>query len=367
MSLRRSRAHLAAALTSLAALVLLPAWAASDDRRIVRLYNWVDYINPKVIADFEDETGIDVIIETYTSSEQAEARLLLGGQGFDLVVVYSQQVDRLAKAGAIEPFDADLVPNRSGVDTSIMALMPGAASDAMLTMPYFWGTTGIGYNVKELENRFPEGIPRSWGLIFEPELTRRIESCGVHVIDAPETAIGAALAWLGLDPRSKNPDDVEAAMTVIERASAHWRAIDSELINAMATGASCVTLAWSTEVLLAMGSAADGLEVGYMLPKEGSEIWVDSFAIPRGAPHREEAHELVNFLLRPDIAARLTNWSQAANAVPASTPMVKREIVSNPGVYPPEDMRERFYPLAAISVGMQAEINNRWMWIKLPK
>ncbi|SDZ90574.1 extracellular solute-binding protein [Rubrimonas cliftonensis] len=364
---RRSRAGVAAALTSLAALVLLPAMATADASRMVRLYNWVDYINPKVIADFEKETGIDVVIETYTSSEQAEARLLLGGQGFDLVVVYSQQIDRLAKAGVIEPFDLDLVPNSAGVDTSIMALMPGAASDATLTMPYFWGTTGIGYNVKELERRFPEGVPHSWGLIFEPELARRLESCGVHVIDAPETAIGAALAWLGLDPGSKNPEDIEAAMAAIERASVHWRAIDSELINAMATGASCVTLAWSTEVLLAMASAAQGLEVGYMLPREGSEIWVDSFAIPRGAPHRKEAHLLVNYLLRPDVAARLTNWSQAANAVPGSKPMVSAEIVSNPGVYPPEEMRERFYPLAAVGTGMQSEINNRWMWLKLPK
>jgi putrescine transport system substrate-binding protein len=343
-------------------------WASASPAsdRVLRLYNWVDYIDPEVVADFETETGIDVVIETYTTSEQAEARLLLGGQGFDLVVVYSQQVDRLARAGVIEPFDLAKIPYSDGVDTSIVSMMPGAAADFGLAMPYFWGTTGIGYNVKELERRFPEGVPQSWDLIFDPETARRVEDCGIHVVDAPETAIGAALAWLGRDPRSRSEADVDVALAAIEAASSRWRAIDSEVINALSTGASCVTLAWSTEVLLAVEAAKKGVQVGYMLPREGSEIWVDSFVMPRGAADRAEAHAFVNFLLRPDIAARLTNWSYAANAVPASAPMISPEIMSDRGIYPSEEDRKRFYPLAALSPTVQAELNNRWMWIKLP-
>jgi putrescine transport system substrate-binding protein len=348
-----------------ATLAALPG-AVPAEGASLRLYNWVDYIDPGVVADFEAETGIDVVIESYTSSEQAETRLLLGGQGFDLVVVYSQQVDRLAHAGAIEPFDRSAMPNAVGIDTSILSMMPGAAADLSLAMPYFWGTTGIGYNMDALAERFPEGAPRSWDLIFDPATAKRVEDCGVHVIDAPETVIGAALAWLGRDPRSQAPEDIEAAMTAIEAAAPHWRAIDSELINALATGASCVTLAWSTEVLLAMDSAKEGLSVDYILPKEGSEIWVDSFVIPAGAPNREEAHRFVDFLLRSDIAARLTNWSYAANAVPAANSMVDPAILADPRVYPLEADREHFFPLSSFAAELQSEVNSRWMWLKLP-
>jgi putrescine transport system substrate-binding protein len=179
--------------------------------------------------------------------------------------------------------------------------------------------------------------------------------------------IGAALAWLGRDPRSQAPEDVNAAFEAIEAAAPLWRAIDSEMVNALSTGASCVTLAWSTEVLLARESAAKGIEVGYMLPEEGSEIWVDSFVIPAGAQHREEAHRFVDFVLRPDIAARLTNWSYAANAVPASAPFVEGEILDDPRIYPADEDRAKFYPLSSFDTQLQSDVNSRWMWIKLPR
>jgi putrescine transport system substrate-binding protein len=160
---------------------------------------------------------------------------------------------------------------------------------------------------------------------------------------------------------------VAAALAAIEAAAPRWRAIDSELINALSTGASCVTLAWSTEVLLAQQGAAAGVTVGYMLPREGMEIWVDSFAIPAGAPNRDAAHRFVDFILRPDIAARLTNWSYAANAVPASLPMVDPAIVADPGVFPLQEGRARAFALPALDAATQAELNRRWMWLKLPR
>lgn len=346
-----------------AAIAVIIANAASAAETL-RILNWVDYLAPEIIEQFQTETGIEVVVDTYSSTEQAEAMLLAARTGgVDVAVAYSQQIRRLINGRMIQSLDLTLLPNISGVDQTITGPIDPAVDQ--FAAPYLWSTTGVGYNVDMVQSRLPDGAVDSWAMVFDPELLTKLQDCGVMVIDNPETVVGGAMSWLGIDPSKPTLEDIDRAFAVIDAARPFWTTIESETIDPLSSGKVCVTMAWSTEVMLAIDIAQEGVSLDYIIPTEGSEIALDNLVISSGASNVAGAHKFIDFMMRPEIIALATNAAFAANAIPASTSHVDGEILNDPKIYPTDADRGQLYTLAQNPALVQASINDRWMMTRI--
>jgi putrescine transport system substrate-binding protein len=342
---RRMAAALAAA-TLTAGLMGVPA-AAQD--QVLRVFNWNDYIAPETLTRFTAETGIRVTYDTYDSNEVLDARLRAGRSGYDLVVpsaspFLAQQIP----AGLYQPLDRGKIPNWRNLDPAIMRGLEHYDPGNRFAVPWMWGTTGIGYNVDRVRQILPNAPVNSLRMVFDPQIVARFRGCGVEVLDSPTDVFPAALAFLGLSPDSKALPDLTRATEMLQRVRPNIRRFhSSEYINDLANGDACVVFGYSGDIIQAARRAREanrGVQIAYAIPLvEGALQWTDAWAIPVGAPNVEAAHRFLDFLLRPEIAALNTNFIGYANAVPASLPMVDAAIRDNASIYPPDDVRRRFY------------------------
>jgi len=229
---------------------------------------------------------------------------------------------------------------------------------------YMWGTTGIGYNVRKVEEITGSDTITSWATIFDPEQLKKFESCGIHVLDAPSEVIPAALNYLGLDPNSTNPDDLQKAEDLLLKIRPYIRKFhSSEYINALANGDICLAIGWSGDVFQARDRAAEadqGVEVSYAIPKEGAQMWFDQMAIPADAPHVEEAHEFLNYMMKPEVIAKASNYVFYANGNKASQEFLDEEVVGDPAVYPDAETTEKLYTKMPYDSKTQRLISRIW-------
>jgi putrescine transport system substrate-binding protein len=354
------------ALVIAAGLLALPAAAAE---RQVNFYNWSDYIDPAVIEAFSRETGISVKYDTFDSNDMLETKLLAGKSGYDLVVPTAYFLERQIKAGIFQKLDKARLANLGNVWDEIARRLAAYDPGNQYAVNYMWGTTGIGYNVASARAALGGAAAiDSWAVVFAPERIGKFKDCGVHMLDSSDDVLSAALNYLGLDPNTADPAQLDKAAGVLVAVRPFVRKFhSSEYLNALASGEICLALGFSGDIKQAQKRASEaknGVDVGYAIPKEGAQLWFDNLAIPRDARHPLEAHALIDFLLRPQIAAKNTNFIAYANGVAASRPFVDQAILEDRGIYPDEATMRRLYTITAHDQKTQRLINRLWTRIK---
>ncbi|QPH54486.1 polyamine ABC transporter substrate-binding protein [Pontivivens ytuae] len=357
--------HKTACLAAL--LTTLPAGLMAQD--VLNVYNWSDYIAEDTIAQFEEEFGVTVNYDVYDSNEVLEARLFAGNTGFDIVVPTSDFLRRQAAAGVYMPLDRDRLPNLANMDAELMEAASAYDPGNEHAIIYMWGTTGIGYDAAKITERLGEDAPLdSWSLIFDPEIVSQLADCGVTMLDAPTEMLPAAMNYLGLDPRSTDTADFEAGAELLESIRPHVRYFhSSQYISDLANGDVCLSVGWSGDIFQAQARAAEaenGVEITYVIPDEGALQWFDMMAIPADAPNPDLAHEFINFIMRPDVTADITNYVWYANANEASMELVDEEITSDPAIFPTEETAEGLYPAAVYDARTDRTVNRLWTQVK---
>ena len=339
-----------------------PAAAAAG--RVVNVYNWADYIEPQVIADFEKATGIKVNYDTFDSQEMLETKLLAGSSGYDVVVVSSDKLARLAPVGTFRKLDYSLLPASKNLDQGLLAALATFDAGNEHAVGYLWGTTGIGYDARKLQELAPWAPTDSWQLVFDPKAAAAMASCGVSIIDAPSEVVGVALMALGKNPNEINAGTIGQAERLLLGIRPSVRKIDSDAqIEDLAGGSACLLVTWGTNVGLARMRAQEArkdVDFRYVIPREGTVQWFDSLAIPADAPHVTAAHAFIDFLLQPEIAARNSNYVGIATANGAALPLVDEALRNDPGIYPTADVRSRLVPLRARTQEESRLENRAW-------
>ena len=346
------------------------AWA---QERVVNVYNWSDYIDPKVLEDFTRETGIKVVYDTYDSNEVLETRLLAGKTGYDVVVPSGTFLQRQIAAALYQKLDKAKLPHAQGLWPEVMARLAVYDPGNLYAVNYMWFTTGIAYNVDKAKERLGDSLSGldSWDIVFKPENLKKFADCGVYVLDSPEDLFTIALRYLQLDPNSKKPADLKRAAALLAAMRPYVKKYhSSEYINALANGDICLAIGWSGDTFQARNRAhesANGVEIAYVVPKEGTLMSLDSLAILKDAPHVEEAYAFIDFLLRPEIAARNTNATNFANGVLASRPFIAKDIIDNKSIYPDDALMARLFTVTTYDQPTQKYVTREWTRIKTGK
>ena len=355
------------ALVALLALIV-SAMAAHADDKVVNVYNWSDYIDPKVLDEFTKETGIRVVYDTYDSNEVLETKLLAGNTGYDVVVPSGTFLQRQIQAGVYQKLNKALLPNMKGLWPEIMQRLAVYDPGNLYAVDYMWFTTGIAFNVDKAKERLDGKLPDSWSLIFNPANLKKFADCGVYVLDSPEDLFTPALKYLGLDPNSKNPADIRKAADLLAKMRPYVKKFhSSEYINALANGDICLAVAWAGDSFQARNrarEAGNGVNIDYVIPKEGTLMSLDTLAIPKDAPHVAEAHQFINFLMRPDIAARNTSVTNFANGVSASIPYIDKDVLDNKSIYPDADILKRLFTVTTYDAAVQKVVTREWTRVK---
>jgi putrescine transport system substrate-binding protein len=351
-----------------AALLSVLSLSAQAQTRVVHVYNWSDYIDPKVLSDFTRETGIRVVYDTYDSNETLETKLLAGKTGYDVVVPGATFLSRQIKAGIYQKLDLTRLPNAKGLWPDVMKRLAIYDPGNEYSLPYMWYTTGIAYDVKKARHRVGDRALDSWETVFNPEVLKQFASCGVYMIDSPEDVLTSALRYLRIDPNSKKPEDIRKAAEAVLRVKPSVKKFhSSEYINALANGDICLALGWAGDSFQARNRAKEannGVEIDYVIPKEGTLMSMDALAILKDAPHPAEAYAFIDYLLRPDVAARNSSVIQYANGVLASKPVMDKAVLDNKAIYPSDEVMARLYTVSPNELGVQRVMTREWTRVK---
>jgi putrescine transport system substrate-binding protein len=338
------------------------------EEKVLYVYNWADYIGESTIRDFEARTGIKVTYDVFDSAEVLTTKLLTGGSGYDVVVPSGGSTYRLGQSGALQKLDPSKLKNLANLDSRIMQLVAANDPGNELAVPYLWGTTGIGYNPDLVEKVLGTRAVDSLAAVFDPAVASKLAACGITMLDSPADMFQAAFIYLGLDPNSHRPEDIAAAETLLARVRPYVRYFhSSRYVGDLASGEVCVSIGWSGAVLQARARGAEAetpLEVVYVIPKEGAPVWFDMVAIPVDAPHPENAHAFIDYLMEPEVIADITNVVGQANGNAASLGFVEESLRTNPAVYPSSDDFGRLTVDKAFSPDMLRTIGRAWARIQ---
>jgi putrescine transport system substrate-binding protein len=329
---------------ALAVLALPPPHAAAQPQTL-NIYNWSDYIAPGLLDRFTRETGIRVRYDVYDSLETLEAKLSAGRSGYDLVVpTLEPTFARLLRAGALRPLDRARIPNLANLEPTMMRRAAQVDPGNRFGAIYLWGTTGLGFRPDRVRAVLGADAPLdSLDLLMRPENAQRLARCGIMVMDSATDVVPVVLRWLGRDPESAETADLRAAEQALLAIRPHLRAIPGSggIVDALATGEVCLALTYSGDVIQAAARARQagrGVEVTYAAPREGAPLTFDMMAIPTDAPNPDAAMAFIDFVLRPEVMAEITNATRYPNAVPASRPLLAPEVRGDPNVYPPDEV-----------------------------
>lgn len=353
-------------------LSLSAAGPAASQNGELRIYNWSDYIAPEVLDAFKKETGVTVVYDTFDQMETVETKLLAGKTGYDLIVVTASFLPRHIPLGLYAPIEAAKIPNLANAWPEIQARLAKYDPGNKFAVNYMWGTTGVGYNVAKVREQLgPGAVIDSWRILFDPDQLKKLSNCGVHVLDAVEEMFPAALRHLGLDPDSKREADLNKAADLLRRMRPHVQKFhSSEYINALANGDICLAVGYSGDVLQARKRAEEaknGVEIAYAIPKEGALMWFDSFVMPKDASNREAALKFIDFVNRPAMAAKNSDFIQYANGNLASQALLSAAVRDNPGIYPPAQVMGRLYTITPYDQKSQRLVNRLWTRVKTGK
>lgn len=347
---------------------LLTISAAAEEEKVLNVYNWSDYIAEDSIANFEERTGIKVNYDVFDSNEVLEGKLLAGSTGYDIVVPSGSFLERQIQAGVFAELDKSKLENYGNLDEEILERVAAHDPENNHAIPYMWGTTGFGYNINKVTEAMPDAPVDSWDMLFNPDVVSKFKDCGVTLLDAPTEVFANLMGYLGRDPNSESKEDVklfEEHMLKVRPYIKYFHS--SQNINDLANGEICIAMGWSGDMLIARDRADEaeqGVELAYVIPKEGAVIWFDNLAIPSDAPHPENAHLFLDYIMEPEVVAAISNYVFYANANSASLPHVVDDVKTDAGIYPSDEVKAKLFPDLADSPKFTRLLTRAWTKIK---
>jgi putrescine transport system substrate-binding protein len=350
--------------TALFGLCISPLQA----EQVINLYNWGDYIDTEVLDEFEAEYNIRVNMDTYDSAEIVDTKLLTGSSGYDVVIHASSNSAPLMAIGVFHPVDFSRITNIKHLDPIIYQTLQQRYGENFGGVPYMWGTTGIAYNTRMIAERMPDAPLHSSAMLFDPAIISKFADCGVTMLDDPSAVLSMALLYLGYPPDSYDREhlrEVEELFAVLRPYIKYYN--NSKMLLDLPSEEVCLAMTWSGDFAVANMRAREAgldIEIRYQVPMEGATDWMDNLYIPADAPNADGAYLLIDFLTRPEIAARNTNLTGYANAVGGATPLVDKEISQDKAIYPDAEIWQRLYPSDVLPPKQQRVRTRSWTKIK---
>ena len=353
---------------SLLLLALLLPFGLHAQEKVLNVYNWTDYIDPKALEQFKQQTGAAIHYDVYDSLETLEGKMLAGHSGYDIIVPTSEPTfSRLIAAGALLPLDTSKLPNLAGEDPALLQRVATSDPGNRYGAIYLWGTIGLGEIPSKIKALFPDAPVDSWDLLLKPENAKRLAPCGITMMDSATDVIPSVLKYLHHDPSSTDPKDLADVEKTLMAIRPYIRTFASGgMVEALAAGQTCLGLDYSGDVIQAASRAKEAkqAEVDYVAPKEFTQLWFDMLAMPKDAPHPDLALQFINFILQPSVIAGVTNTVQYPNAVPASKPMVDAAVRDNPNVYPDAAALSRSFTVTAVKEAAVRARTRMWARFK---
>jgi putrescine transport system substrate-binding protein len=344
------------------------AAADAEEEKVLNVYNWSDYIEPSVLQGFAKEFGIKVNYDVFDANEVLETKLLAGHTNYDVVVPSAPFLQRQITAGVFQKLDKSLLPNLKNLDPDISRRVALYDPGNAYAVTYMWVTSGPGYNVAKIKERMPDAPVDSLRMFYDPAVIAKFKDCGVSVLDAPSEVVGTVLIFLGKDANSEKPEDLKAAEDVLMSIRPYVRYVNSSrYIEDLANGEICLALGWSGDVKQAHDRAKDAgknVDISYTIPRDGTLMNFDMLAIPADAPHPRNAHLLINYLLRPEVAAKNSNLVKYANGDSASYELLDPSVKGDPNIYPPPELRAKLVPELAKSQRFERLLTRTWTRFK---
>ncbi|RFD29077.1 spermidine/putrescine ABC transporter substrate-binding protein PotF [Pseudomonas sp. GL93] len=347
------------------------AGAAQADSKVLHVYNWSDYIAPDTIANFEKESGIKVVYDVFDSNETLEAKLLAGKSGYDIVVPSNSFLAKQIKAGVYQELDKSKLSNYGNLNKSLLKAVSVSDPDNKHAFPYMWGSMGIGYNPEKVKAALGVDKIDSWDVLMKPENIAKLKSCGVSFLDSPTEMLPVALHYLGLPTDTTKKADLKQAEDLfmkIRPSIGYFHS--SKYISDLANGNICVAVGYSGDIEQAKTRAAEAggkVKIAYDIPKEGAGSFFDMVAIPKDAENVDAAYAFMNYLLKPDVMAAITNSVRFPNGNEKATALVDKDITSDPGIYPSAEVQSKLYAIADMPAATQREMTRSWTKIKSGK
>ncbi len=348
-------------------LVFTPAVFAEEEK-VVNFYNWADYIGPDTIANFEKEYGIKVNYDIYDTTNIVDAKLLAGNSGYDVVIHSAAFSPRLINAGVFQALDKTRLDNWRHLDPGLMNKLGSFDPGNRYGAPYMWGTTGIMFNVDMLKQRIPGVSLDNADFFFDEKNLARLADCGVSLFDGPSDTLPSFMIYLGHDANSIEPSHLKEVENLVRSLRPHIRYFSSaKMLIDIPNGEMCAAMSWSGDYGVARRNAEEAgidINIAYAMPSRGVHVWFDILLIPADAPHPENAHLLINYLMRPDVVAAISNFTGYANGNKAATPLLDRKIKDDPGIYPDESIKKKLQPVLMYEPKKERVRSRTWTRIK---
>lgn len=348
-------------------LLSLPAQA----EEIVNVYNWSDYIEESILTDFEKETGIKVVYSVYDSVELLKTKLLTGASGFDVVFPTASELPPLIQAKVFKPLDKSKLPNLKHEWKIIADNVAVYDKDNAHTVNYMWGTNGLGLNIDKIKAVAPDAPLDSWELLFNPKYAEKIAQCGIYVLDSPADVVPTALRYQGDNPITDKGKELAAAKKTLEPIRAYIRKFTSSgYIDALANGDICLALGYSGDIFQAQARAKEadnGVNINYIIPKEGAQLWFDQMAITADAKNVDNAYAFINYMLKPEVIAKSSNYVFYANGNKDAKPFMDKAIVEDTAIYPDGEIMKNLFAVPALSPRAKKTLNRMWTSYKAGK
>lgn len=337
----------------------------------VHIYNWSDYIGETTLADFQKETGIKPVYDVFDSNETLEGKLLAGRTGYDVVVPSNHFLGKQIKAGAFQKLDKSQLPNYSNLDPVLLKRLEQNDPGNLYAVPYLWGTNGIGYNVDKVKAVLGVDTIDSWGVLFEPQNIKKLQSCGVAFLDSADEMMPTVLNYMGLNANSTNPEDYKKAeekLLAVRPYVTYFHS--SKYIADLANGDICVAIGFSGDIFQAKNRAEEakkGVNIAYSIPKEGGALWFDMLAIPKDSANVKQANAFINYLLKPEVIAQVSDYVGYANPNPKSDKLMEQSIRTDEAVYPPQAVLDKTYVSIELPPNIQRLMTRSWTKVKSGK
>ena len=337
----------------------------------VHIYNWSDYIGETTLADFQKETGIKPVYDVFDSNETLEGKLLAGRTGYDVVVPSNHFLGKQIKAGAFQKLDRSQLPNYANLDPVLLKRLEQNDPGNQYAVPYLWGTNGIGYNVDKVKAVLGIDKIDSWSVLFEPENIKKLHSCGVAFLDSADEMMPTVLNYMGLNANSTNPKDYAKATDKLLAVRPYVTYFhSSKYIGDLANGDICVAIGFSGDIFQAKHRAEEakkGVNIAYSIPKEGGALWFDMLAIPKDSSNVKEAHAFINYLLKPEVIAQVSDYVGYAYPNPGSDKLMEQSIRTDEAVYPPQAVLDKTYVSVELPPNIQRLMTRSWTKVKSGK
>jgi putrescine transport system substrate-binding protein len=342
-----------------------PSWAQGGQ---VNVYNWADYIGETTLEDFENETGISVVYDMYSSSEEMQAKMLAGMTGYDVTLMAGQSMPEFIRAGLFQKIDRARLTGWENLNPTLLTILDGWDPGAQHSVPYMWGSVGFTFNVDMVRERIPDADFSDLGLVFDPENAAKLADCGISILDSPKDVMPQVARWLGLDGNMQNTDDYQKIVDAFAAIRPYIRTFDNvNYLNALPNKEVCVVNNWSGDYGAATSRAREAgvdLNLVYEVPVTGAPIWFDVWTLPVDAPNLDNAYAFLNFMLRPEVVAACTNFTWYANVNDASRRFVDPALLADPAVYPSDDIIRRMWAPLPFTEEMDRAVMRAWAEVK---